>query len=72
MGGGLEYAFANQWTAKGEYLYVDLGSASFSGLLGAPLFQLGTAAYNNSVRTDAHVLRFGINYLFGQPVVARY
>jgi outer membrane immunogenic protein len=24
-GGGLEYAFANNWSVKLEYLYVDLG-----------------------------------------------
>jgi outer membrane immunogenic protein len=65
VGGGLEYAFANQWTVKGEYLYVDFGSASFSGLLGVPTVGVGIATFNNSVRTDAHLLRFGINYLFG-------
>jgi outer membrane immunogenic protein len=27
-GGGLEYAFARQWTVKAEYLYLDLGSRS--------------------------------------------
>jgi outer membrane immunogenic protein len=25
VGGGLEYAFNNNWTARAEYLYVDLG-----------------------------------------------
>ena len=26
FGGGLEYAFLSNWSAKIEYLYVDLGS----------------------------------------------
>jgi outer membrane immunogenic protein len=34
-GGGLEYAFTNNWTLRGEYLYVDLGTsgttATFQG-----------------------------------------
>jgi opacity protein-like surface antigen len=28
VGGGLEYAFLNNWSAKLEYLYVDLGTAT--------------------------------------------
>ena len=29
VGGGIEYAFTNNWTAKAEYLYSDFGSRSF-------------------------------------------
>ena len=30
FGGGLEYAFDNHWSLKGEYLYVPLKSQSFT------------------------------------------
>ncbi|TPI66873.1 porin family protein [Mesorhizobium sp. B3-1-3] len=29
VGGGVEYAFSNNWTARAEYLYVDLGKKDF-------------------------------------------
>jgi outer membrane immunogenic protein len=72
-GGGIEWAFASNWTAKAEYLYVDLGSTSYTdGCLTA----CGVApfpAYQTSLRNREHIARFGINYLFNAgPVVARY
>jgi len=59
IGAGVEGMFARNWTAKAEYLYVDLGNQpSFSGAFpdGA------TAAQNVSFRTS--IIRFGINYKF--------
>ncbi|BAT61025.1 OmpA-like transmembrane domain protein [Variibacter gotjawalensis] len=62
FGGGLEYAFAPQWSAKVEYLYVDLGREFYD----APAFQ-------TNVRSDFHTVRLGINYRFGgAPIVASY
>ena len=56
-GVGLEYAFAGNWTAKIEYLYVDLGS-----------FNCGAACPPNVATNDidfkASILRFGLNYKF--------
>lgn len=74
-GGGIEWAFAPNWTAKAEYLYLDLGEHSYTDVCltacgGAPL-----PAYTTTVRTREHIARFGINYLFNGgagPVVARY
>lgn len=72
VGVGTEYAFDNHWTVKGEYLFVDPGSVSFSsvgtcpasptvcaGFLSAtaPLF---TAAHSAHLKAD--ILRAGINY----------
>jgi outer membrane immunogenic protein len=55
-GGGVEFAVAPQWTAKAEYLYVDLGSFN-CGL------SCSTAATDNvSFRTS--IIRGGINYKF--------
>ena len=55
-GGGLEYAFANNWTAKVEYLYVDLGKvncdAACSG--GNPF----------DVTFTSHLVRGGVNFKF--------
>jgi outer membrane immunogenic protein len=57
VGGGLEFALAGNWTAKGEYLYVDLGDMSCSAAnCGGP----GTT----TVEFNAHVLRAGLNYRF--------
>jgi outer membrane immunogenic protein len=55
-GAGMEYAFMNNWTAKIEYLYVDLGNASCdSGCPGgAPI----------DVKFTTGVVRGGINYKF--------
>ena len=57
VGGGLEFALAGNWTAKGEYLYVDLGDMSCSA---ASCGGTGTTA----VEFNAHVLRGGLNYRF--------
>jgi outer membrane immunogenic protein len=73
VGAGVEGAIGGNWTAKLEYLYVDLGHVSGSflttitGLGGTPL----SANYNSRI-TD-NVLRVGINYKFDNgPVVAKY
>ena len=66
-GGGAEWVLSGPWTAKIEYLFVDLGSYS------------NTVASNPTVPStliSSHVrdniVRVGINYRFGGPVVARY
>jgi outer membrane immunogenic protein len=56
VGGGLEFALAGNWTAKAEYLHVDLGSAGCSAPCGLP------GGNNVSLTTD--VVRGGINYRF--------
>jgi outer membrane immunogenic protein len=50
-GVGLEYGFAPNWSAKVEYLYLDLASRGFT--------LTGT---NNGLQ--ANLLRFGVNYHF--------
>ncbi len=52
-GGGLEYAFDSQWTAKIEYLYVDLGWTDRGGTGG--FFRADA---------DFHVVRAGVNFGF--------
>lgn len=56
-GGGLEFALSNNWTAKAEYLHVDLGNMNCG-------FNCGTTANNNvSLRED--LVRGGLNFKFG-------
>lgn len=57
LGGGAEFALAGNWTAKGEYLYVDLGEMNCSA---ASCGGTGTT----KVDFNAHVLRGGLNYRF--------
>jgi outer membrane immunogenic protein len=66
VGAGLEYMFAPNWSAKGEYQYYDFGSTRF--LAPAALVPFG------SFHHDEHTLKLGVNYRFnfGSPVVARY
>ena len=66
VGGGLEYLFAPNWSAKVEYMYVDIGSTTFGN---------GTLlAGGVGVGHTLHTIKGGINYHFnwGGPVVARY
>lgn len=56
LGGGVEVALGGNWTAKAEYLYVDLGN--FNCGVGC-----GPAAANN-VSFHSNIVRAGVNYRF--------
>ena len=56
LGGGLEFALVGNWTAKAEYLHVDLGNTGCGAVCGLP------AGNNVSLTTD--IVRGGINYRF--------
>jgi outer membrane immunogenic protein len=56
-GAGIEYAFAEQWSAKLEYLYVDLGSAT-CGVASCGL------ATDEAVSFKANLIRAGLNFRF--------
>ena len=66
---GIEGAFGGSWSAKLEYLYMDFGRADAGTFALAPASVIG--AHVSSRFTD-HILRAGINYRFGGPVVAKY
>jgi opacity protein-like surface antigen len=59
-GGGLEGRLAGNWTAKIEYLYLDLGTIT---TIPAPTPGATTAVAFNSRITD-NLLRVGVNYKF--------
>lgn len=64
-GAGAEWAFANNWTAKIEYLYVNLGTAGITGTCPAAqaACPVGTP-FNVSVGLTENLFRAGINYKF--------
>ena len=67
IGGGVEYAITNSITLKGEYLYYNLGSATYailplSGFVGYP-FVAGTYAFAKTA-FEGSILRAGLNYKF--------
>jgi len=55
-GGGLEFALTGNWTAKAEYLHVDLGSAGCSVACGFPA--------GNDVSLTTNIVRGGLNFRF--------
>jgi outer membrane immunogenic protein len=86
IGGGIEGALSNNWTVKAEYLYMDLGSVSRSGLAGTTTAILGNTpqqgfttvidtafAGTATTRIRDNIFRVGLNYRFAPDVVvARY
>jgi outer membrane immunogenic protein len=62
VGGGLEYLINPAWSAKAEYLYIDLGSAPLTGT--SILGPITTNKLDNNFET----VRIGFNYhLYGTP-----
>jgi outer membrane immunogenic protein len=72
VGAGIEGAIGGNWTAKLEYLYVDLGRVSGSFATTIPALGGGTLASNYSSRITDNVLRVGVNYKFTGPAIAKY
>jgi outer membrane immunogenic protein len=65
VGGGFEWALLDNWSAKVEYLYLDLGNKTYFGGAGTGL----------DVDVTAHTVKAGLNYRFGygkSPVIAKY
>ncbi|MCP4618129.1 MAG: porin family protein [Bradyrhizobium sp.] len=60
VGGGIEYAFAPNWTIRGEYLYLDLGSRSVT----FPDRDVPGGILTSSTSFTAHIGRAGLNYRF--------
>jgi outer membrane immunogenic protein len=65
VGGGVEWAFAGPWSAKGEYMFARYSNQTYLAALTPPGLALGF---------DVHTVKAGINYRFGWggPVVAKY
>jgi outer membrane immunogenic protein len=63
-GGGIEWGFAPNWSIKWEWLFVKFENAAFNTVL--------VDGPRSSVTLDDNIVRFGVNYRFGGPAVARY
>ena len=57
-GGGVEWLFIPNWSAKVEYLYYDLGSKNYS-VIGGTL-----PAVSAKAKMDGSIVRAGLNYKF--------
>ena len=63
VGGGIEWAFWNNWSAKVEYDFYDFGTRSVTlagTFAGAPITVPGV-----DVKQTISAVKFGINYRFG-------
>jgi outer membrane immunogenic protein len=81
-GGGLEWMFMQNWSAKAEYLYYDLGNAAGTAVNS----YIGTGGFsgNNGLqsvtnytgRVSGNIVRAGVNYHFNfanvAPVIAKF
>jgi outer membrane immunogenic protein len=60
FGGGVEWAFAPNWSAKAEYLRADLGNNVTYGTI-------GTTPNERVSLKSLDIVRIGLNYRFGDP-----
>jgi outer membrane immunogenic protein len=68
-GGGVEWMFARNWSAKLEYLHYDLGTGSFNwAALGTPTSTFFSGVVYQTEATSVHfrgdIVRAGLNYKF--------
>jgi outer membrane immunogenic protein len=80
VGAGGEWMFSSNWSAKLEYLYYDLGSATYAtgglannvGPTSLPGTGTDAVATSSKVRFNDNIVRVGVNYHFGSPAVSQY
>ena len=74
VGGGLEWMFSPNWTAKVEYLYYDLGSARYAtggyssvdlGPTNFPDSGVQTVGTSTTTHFNGNIARVGVNYKLG-------
>jgi outer membrane immunogenic protein len=86
VGGGIEHAFANNWMVRVEYLHADYGTANNATVIsfptgianimcvaGAPSAGPGTfGGCSLATHLTTDLVRVGVSYKFGGPLVANY
>ena len=67
VGAGVEGALGGGWSAKLEYLYIDLGKTELTSAAAVTVAGVGTVAANTSqtFRTTDNIVRVGLNYKWG-------
>jgi outer membrane immunogenic protein len=64
-GAGVEYAFTNNWTLRGEYLYANLGSRNFTTVgNAAAAFAFPGVFATGHIDYNASIFRAAVNYKF--------
>jgi len=79
-GAGIEWMFFPNWSAKLEYLYFDLGTATTNTVVTGLNNTTGAIGYaygtSTSARFNGNIVRVGLNYHFNwgapAPVLAKY
>jgi outer membrane immunogenic protein len=71
VGAGVEHAFAQNWTVKGEYLYYNLGDDTVNVAVVPGSGGAGTG-YNTTFKNDGHIVRAGLNYKFDGPLLSGF
>lgn len=69
LGFGVEGRISERWTAKLEYIYLDLGRFDTTAFL---LTNAPAERVNFSSHVTDNIVRVGLNYHFNGPVVAKY
>lgn len=72
-GGGIEYAFTDNITAKAEFIHYDLGVSTQT--IAYAYRGPSSSSLTGRTRIDGNIVRGGLNYRFGfsgAPIVARY
>jgi outer membrane immunogenic protein len=72
LGAGLEWAFAENWSAKAEFDYLGLSSRTFTVPLMSPFLRGDTFTTSNN---NVQMFTVGLNYRFNwgrYPVISRY
>jgi outer membrane immunogenic protein len=64
LGAGVEYAFNNNWSIKGEYLYLGT-QKTYSSSATSVAAPAGALFTNTSTDTGIHTGKIGLNYRFG-------
>jgi outer membrane immunogenic protein len=76
-GAGIEWMFAPNWSLKGEYQYINLGSVTQTAiasvtsidvpLVGLPFTETEGVIASRRVNMNFNTVRIGVNYHFGGP-----
>jgi outer membrane immunogenic protein len=74
-GGGVEWMFLPNWSAKVEYLHYDLGSVTYGtsgfsidvGPTALPGLGIAAIATSTTINFRGDIVRAGVNYKFGGP-----
>jgi outer membrane immunogenic protein len=63
LGGGAETKLSDNWSAKIEYLYMDLGTLT-NGYTVFTTAAAPAAVFASNSKFEDHIIRFGVNYSF--------